>query len=79
MNGAGKCKLQSAKFKMGKLSFHKIITPQLWLQRHTGPGGRLFTRSDSVADPLSAERPPAIAKVKNHRWNFARRLLNYVK
>jgi hypothetical protein len=41
------------------------VTPQLQVQRHIGPGDGPFPRSDSVADPLLAERLPAIANPKH--------------
>ena len=41
------------------------VIPQLQLQRHMGSEGGLFTRSGSVADPWSAERPSAMANPNN--------------
>jgi hypothetical protein len=41
------------------------VTPQLQVQQHMGPGDGPFTQSDSVADPLLAERLPAIANPKH--------------
>jgi hypothetical protein len=37
----------------------------LWSQRHIGSGGGLFTRSDSAANPLFAERLIVIANCEN--------------
>ena len=41
--------------------FSNGVTLQSRVQRHMGSGGGLYTRSDSVADPLLAERLSVMA------------------